>query len=158
MLTVEDKQKVINTYSGTLHQYGRNNSMGVHWSAYSTQQLRFQILSQIGDLNGKSVLDVGCGVGDFYGYLNRKNLNFEYLGIDITPEMIIEAKKKYPDGSFELAEVSDIDTKFDYVFGSGVFTHRIDDYQKKYFDMIREMFEKLAVQPARNPEQHECLQ
>ena len=48
------------------------------------------------ELNGsETVLDVGCGLGDFYRWLNTKHNNINYTGIDITTSMIDIAKSGF---------------------------------------------------------------
>ena len=61
-----------------------------------SQQQRFEILSDIGDLRNKNILDVGCGFGDFYIYLMENFQIHDYIVIDISPGMIEIARKKNP--------------------------------------------------------------
>ena len=70
------------------------------WGSKRKQILRFKILSKIGNLNKKKMLEVGCGFGDFNSWLKKNNKNVNYFGIDIVPEMIIEAKKKHKKSFF----------------------------------------------------------
>lgn len=52
-----------------------------------------------------TLLDIGCGVGDYYGYLLKNGFqNIQYLGLDILPEMVTAARQKYPQGSFQTAD------------------------------------------------------
>lgn len=67
---------------------------------------------------GDRVLDMGAGSGRLY-----KNLppNVGYIGLDISLEMLKEAKKNNPEATFFEANVLDINSlsnfgKFDYVF------------------------------------------
>lgn len=48
------------------------------------------------------ILDVGCGTGHHVGALTSQNLNV--IGIDISPAMISQAKKNYPNGNFRVAD------------------------------------------------------
>jgi ubiquinone/menaquinone biosynthesis C-methylase UbiE len=88
------------------------------------QSIRFQVLSEIGDLKNASVLDVGCGFGDLCRFLEKKKLNVKYHGVDINQEFIEVAKKRNPHGKFELRDIekNPFTKKFDYVFGAGIFT------------------------------------
>lgn len=50
--------------------------------------------------NMESVLDIGCGTGDFIPYLKCKN----YIGLDIHENFIIGAREKYPDHKFIMGD------------------------------------------------------
>lgn len=53
------------------------------------RKVRFEALTSIGDLNNSSVLDVGCGFGDLYGYLVGRGIKVDYTGVDINPDCFI---------------------------------------------------------------------
>ena len=42
------------------------------WGSIDSQYKRFEVLSKINNLNGSSILDVGCGLGDFYLWFKYK--------------------------------------------------------------------------------------
>ena len=94
-----------------------------------THRLRYHILLSQWDLNGKTVLDYGCGFGDMYGYAKEQGINFIYHGIDINENLINEGKKRYPDAFLEVKDIfSDkLDKEFDYIFSSGVHNFKIND-------------------------------
>jgi len=58
----------------------------------------------IGNVDGASVLDVGCGTGLFLEYHTPS----VYLGIDISEGMLAVAKKKFPGGTFQLCDMADM--------------------------------------------------
>ncbi|CAN5788752.1 class I SAM-dependent methyltransferase [soil metagenome] len=68
------------------------------------------------DLKGRSVLDVGCGTGGFYERLKKKRISCDYLGVDISPEMIRICRDRFPAGKFELTDILKwkSEPKFDY--------------------------------------------
>jgi len=84
---------------------------------------RFEKIFNIGDWNGKSVLDIGCGLGGFYDFLLKKCSNFEYTGFDINEFMIKEAKIKYKkiEKRFNVKDILEepIEETFDYVVSVG---------------------------------------
>jgi len=55
-------------------------------------------------LKGKSVLDLGCGQGRFVPIFK----GMDYLGIDISKDMIKRAKKKYKNKIFSVVDINDI--------------------------------------------------
>lgn len=113
------------------------------WSSIEEQQALFAALCIFYE-NGQSVLDVGCGRCDMFGYMNQHlQLGTEkYLGIDINPNMLEVAKVKFPGISVETLDVTKLESKeFDWVMASGVFnlidypdmiTHLIDAVDKMY--------------------------
>ena len=136
-LTAE-QHLVVNRYTGLVKKHGFSYQ-SLDWGSRASQQARFQVLCDVGALKGKSILDVGCGLCDFYQYLCDQNVEVDYHGTDITSEMIIESKKKYPALNLEVRDIvkSPIERKYDYVFSSGVFAYMPE---KKYaFELIEAM-------------------
>jgi SAM-dependent methyltransferase len=101
----------------------------VGWRSRQNQELRFQALAGIGDLQGKRILDLGCGLGCLYGYLSGKGWKGEYTGIDILPLMVKGARKRFPEARFEKRDIlqKPPSEKWDYVFINGVFNHKVKD-------------------------------
>lgn len=132
--------KIIGFYDDHIDRYG-SGPRAVGWNDERSQSLRFAAVCKVGDLEGASVLDVGCGLGDFYGYLVDHYENVEYTGIDINPRYIERARQLYPDAKFEVADFEEyIGGPFDYVVASGVFAVKIPDYKEVYFKQIEKMF------------------
>ena len=105
------------------------------WEDSASQYRRFDVLLNSVELDGASLLDVGCGVGDLYHYLiiDRK-MRLEYTGLDLLDAMIERARSRFPAGKFIAADLTsgplfDPGT-FDVVFCSGVFNLRIGDHDK----------------------------
>ncbi|MFB5660983.1 class I SAM-dependent methyltransferase [Alteribacillus sp. HJP-4] len=67
---------------------------------------------------GEKILDLGCGTGD----LTRKIADFscDVLGIDNSPTMIAQAKRKYPALTFDVRDAIDFEyhREFDAVFSN----------------------------------------
>lgn len=53
-----------------------------------------------GPLEGKRVLDVGCGYGDLLGLLPPCS----YLGIDVNPLAVEQARRLWPDHTFRVSD------------------------------------------------------
>ncbi len=67
----------------------------------------------------RSILDIGCGTGTTYGFLNH--LGIEYHGIDISQNAISQARETFgssSDHSFDVCDVQEFSTekKYDVVF------------------------------------------
>jgi len=59
--------------------------------------------------SGKSVLDVGCGTGSHVNAFLKKN--YAAFGVDINPEMIAFAKKKFGNQHFAVGDMKQIQLK-----------------------------------------------
>jgi ubiquinone/menaquinone biosynthesis C-methylase UbiE len=102
----------------------------VGWNNAHGQQARFEALALSGNLKGMKVLDVGCGLGAFWGYLKKKKLGVDYTGVDLFPNVIAEAKRHFPDALFEARVLTAKPfpaRSFDYSFLSGVFNVKVKD-------------------------------
>lgn len=130
LLSDVDKQQTIDRYSLRYQKFGYSpKTLG--WDK-GKQDLRFEILTSQYDFSGKSVLDVGCGFGDLNKTLLCKySNNYYYLGIDLVPALIDEAKKRYEDDNinFQIGDFlgMNFNKSFDYVVASGIFNHRLND-------------------------------
>jgi SAM-dependent methyltransferase len=105
----------------------------VGWNSAHSQQVRFEALAGVGKLDGAKILDVGCGLGAFWGYLKRSKVKAEYTGIDLFPNVIAEARKLYPEAAFESRVLTARPFRpgaFDYAFLSGVFNVKVRDNWK----------------------------
>ena len=99
------------------------NWRGLGWQSKRNQQRRFAVLLEVGPVANTRVLDVGCGVGDLYSYMLRRGIRATYTGVDILPEMLAYARKRYPEAHFEARDVLQGlgAERFDYVLCSGAF-------------------------------------
>jgi len=71
-------------YLGAYKKYGKT-PQGLCWHSLQSQQLRFEKIYQAlpQDLSSYTLIDCGCGFGDFYLYLKQKNnLPKRYIGIE----------------------------------------------------------------------------
>lgn len=141
---IEAAEQLINAhFSSRVARYGPSDARGV-WNSWDSQQSRFEILAGAFDLNDKTVLDVGCGLGDFAGFLRECGVTpSSYLGVDISQEMIVAAQANYPDERFEVRDLAERPFEpesFDYVFESGIFNILVPEWEAITFGTIRAMF------------------
>jgi SAM-dependent methyltransferase len=83
-------------YRHALARYG-DNAEGVHWQSEASQQIRFQVLRDLlpSDLSRLSIVDVGCGLGDLYHYLEAHGERpHRYIGIDAVEAMVERARSR----------------------------------------------------------------
>ena len=146
MLTPMDKHGQAAYYEDLLEKYGPN-FRALDWNSPESQKLRYQILKEIFIYGKKAskltVLDVGCGLGDLYGFFKTEGLlsrhKIKYLGFDISAKLLEAAKNKYPDAQFELKDILEEKTLpgFDYIFCSGIFNIRTTETEE-HMEWVKE--------------------
>jgi SAM-dependent methyltransferase len=119
------KETIIENYKSLFNKHG-DSSEAVQLSKEG-QLFRFEKLIEIADLNGKDVLDIGCGLGELYLVLSTKYSNINYTGVDIVEETTKYAANKYKDAHFYCQDLfsEPLSGKFHYVFISSIFNNAI---------------------------------
>ena len=111
------------------HQFYKNaykehgvSAKGVHWHSKKNQYYRFEILTSfLKNIKNSSIIDIGCGFGEYLNYLKEKDLNPDiYLGIDCEEFMINISKKRFPSNVFLKCDILKHKLpKADYLICSG---------------------------------------
>lgn len=119
------------------------------WSSVETQSLRFQQLLNGFDLENKTILDIGCGLGDLYNYINQVvTKNFNYIGIDISNSVIEDARSKY-NGSNALFYNDTLENieleKIDISVASGAFSYRFKGSKQYTKYIFNRMFDLSSI-------------
>ncbi len=113
------------------------------------QKMRFELFVSNHDLDKCSLLDVGCGTGDFLYHLMKHDLNVSYTGTDISEKMIESCTARFPENNFlhiDINEISESD-KFDFVVSFGVYNIKTDsawDILKTYTEQQFSLCNKAA--------------
>lgn len=81
-----------------------------------------------------SILDVGCGFGDLLAYLRSESWAGVYSGIDLVPELLLEARRRYfslENVNFEYADITtrSCSGKVDAAIAIGIFNHKLHQNQ-----------------------------
>jgi 2-polyprenyl-3-methyl-5-hydroxy-6-metoxy-1,4-benzoquinol methylase len=84
------------------------------------------ILRTIERSGAKTILDVGCGTGNFVSYFTRKG--YDITGIDLSSEAISQARKGCPGCSFICHDIMEtpFPQKADLVYSTQVIEHIFD--------------------------------
>jgi SAM-dependent methyltransferase len=127
-MDIISKAHIIKYHNDLILKYGINTIEALGWSNKNDQLARFNSLLNIQDLNNHSVLDVGCGTGDFLELINRSNVNCDYTGIDHIKDFIELTSEKYKtqhNACFLLGDFSKADLGcYDYIIASGTFNYK----------------------------------
>lgn len=133
------KEYVSSFFDRNLRLHG-DRPEAVRWTA-AGQQLRYRSMLDIGPLEGRRLLDFGCGKGDFYQFLKDAGISLQYAGWDISNNLIGFARRKYPGADFRVMDIDRdaVTEDFDYVLLCGVFNLEVQGLD----DMIRRTLKKL---------------
>jgi ubiquinone/menaquinone biosynthesis C-methylase UbiE len=109
--------------------------------------------SLLADCQFSSVLEVGCGEGEIGSRLVARYPNVKYRGLDIAEDVILEARRRYPDLSFEVLSIYDLPSKAvtsDLIVASEVFEH-LEDPALGMRAILQAQFRYLIVSVPREP-------
>ena len=84
---------------------GRANYDILDWASPQSQRARFEVLVRHVELAERSLLDIGCGLGDLLGFLRDRRIDVRYTGVDILDKMVAAARDRHPDGLFLHADI-----------------------------------------------------
>ena len=90
-------------------------------NSYNYITRRKEIVNLISHLDYCSVVDLGCGTGDYAEYFLKKGE--EYLGVDNSREMIMRAQKRFPGALFQVDDVENLSLlseKYDLALAVGL--------------------------------------
>jgi len=158
------KEQILSFYNYHLKKFG-DRPEALRWTPQG-QIRRYHTLTEIAqDLHTSTVLDYGCGTGDFYRFLGRRGIVPRYTGVDINENFIEIARKKYPQCTFGVMDITEGDDElegFDYIFICGVFNYLVpgvgDDLKNTLVTLFKHCNKGLALNalsshtPVKDPE------
>jgi SAM-dependent methyltransferase len=128
-------------YSSAFAKYGESPK-SLHWVSYPSQAVRLKHIARATDLEGKTILDAGCGMGDLLPFIYAYTNSFHYLGMDINKSFIEVAKKRYVGHDFKAGDpfFGKMKSRFDVVLSSGVMNENIENWPVIRQQMISSLF------------------
>jgi SAM-dependent methyltransferase len=138
------------------------------WQSKKGQLIRFEVFRMFVDFTNCSIVDVGCGIGDFAQFLVDQKVAYDsFYGIDAMEEMIVTAANR----SIERSTFSTVDIvtsldqipKTDWITCSGTLNAMGEALAIQTIDALFERcnvgfaFNFLSDQSGRDPER-ECLE
>jgi hypothetical protein len=92
-------QKAVEQFGGTFD--------ATLWRSREGQAIRFKTFCDFVDFNETSIMDIGCGIGDFAHFLIEGGVSFKrFHGIDAIDEMIVSAQlRQLSNCTFETVDV-----------------------------------------------------
>lgn len=109
-------------YSARVAKHGAT-PLGVDWSCWATQNLRFVQLLKLCDFTEPFALnDIGCGYGALADYLAMRHAatEIDYLGIDLSQAMIRRARRRLSGPQRRFVVATSCPRVADYSVASGV--------------------------------------
>ena len=161
------KDQLLSFYNFHLKKFG-DRPEALRWTPQG-QLRRYQMLSDIApekELHNSTVLDYGCGTGDFYKFLKRRGISVHYTGVDINENFINLARTKFPDCTFKVMNADDdrFEGFYDYIFICGVFNLQVPGVEEDMKNALATLFKHcnkgMALSalsshtPIRDPELH----
>ena len=130
-------------YYGSLIEKWGHDPRACDYGQQKSQGVKFKVLSEVCNLSGKSILDVGCGFADFADFLLKDNPDIKYHGVDITPAMIKKAKELNPHLDLQVLNILDVTNSplYDIVTANGIFYLLGDQAYPLMKQMISKMYE-----------------
>ena len=142
-LDPESRHRIVATYERALRKHGPT-VRALKWADERSQQERFRLIAGVGDWDGATVVDVGCGLGDLFGFLREAGHDVRYTGYDLSPRMVMAARRRYRNrrARFEVRDVlaEGFGGRFDYVVASGTFNLKVADHDRFLRRMLAAMY------------------
>lgn len=132
-------------YSARLAEHGPT-PRGVDWNSQQSQELRhLQFLRLLNAKPDASVIDLGCGYGDFFRYLHTCGHRGDYIGYDVAPSMIDAAIKLHGEAQCRRWNVgTQPREQADFAVASGIFNVKGAFDDETWRDHVRGTIDVLA--------------
>ena len=136
-----------------------NDPQAVGYVDFESQQLFYQMATSGIDIDGQtSIIDMGCGRGDFFKYIRDNFNDFKsFTGYELNHPLILAGKEKYKDFDIDfhhenyLQIPTEVHEKKDWVFNILAMSLNYDNHMEDkwdYFDKSLEASMRFCTQGA----------
>ena len=139
-------QNVNKRYEDRFKKFG-DDPKTLGWDNSINQKVRFKTAYSNANFKNKKILDVGCGLGNYYDFLSKTlgKTHFTYTGIDINSSFINFCKLKHKNAEFFVKNILTDDLKkrtWNIVTMFGLLNLKIEGIDKYEFarDMINSAY------------------
>ena len=138
------RERVADYYSERVRQHGET-ARGVDWNSTESQKTRFAQLLRIvpSGATEYSILDYGCGYGAIIDVLTELGQPVQYVGYDVSEEMILRARRLHPGDRCGFTTNREELGPSDYVVASGVLNVKLDTAKARWKDYVLETLDDL---------------
>ncbi|MBV9509031.1 MAG: class I SAM-dependent methyltransferase [Caulobacteraceae bacterium] len=139
-------EAVASYYSGKLSEHGAT-PRGVDWKDAESQHVRHrQFLRLIEDDLDATLVDVGCGYGDFLPFLRGAGHRGRYIGCDVSEAMIDAARRLHGEGADRSFMVGPAPAGIaDYAVASGILNVMRPPSGEGWKEYVRATIDELAA-------------
>jgi SAM-dependent methyltransferase len=145
MSSPDIERRVAEYYTGKLREHGPTHR-GVDWNSRESQLLRFEQFMRAFPVGEPvSVLDYGCGYGTLGEYLEQAGVDFEYVGYDVSEEMVSTARGIFGDRPrWAFTTARDELRRADVTVASGIFNVRVGTEAERWQEYTLRTISELA--------------
>ncbi|MDP6781726.1 MAG: methyltransferase [Alphaproteobacteria bacterium] len=139
---MSDRFAEIGTYYDRLVDEFGHDPRACDYGRPESQAAKFRVISEVMPLQGKSLLDVGCGFADFADFLDQYFPGVTYSGVDISEAMVAQARERRPQCDIRRLNILEKSPgQYDVVTANGIFYLLGDEAPDLMGRLIATMFE-----------------
>ena len=133
----------------------RGEGWQAFWGSQQSQAVRYQVLLSQLPLDGTTVLEVGCGFGDFLDYATALGVRpARYLGVDLSAKLVAAAQARQAQRAASVPAVRATEVQFavldvlqaepplvpDFVIASGIMAVDFPGYEDYVLAVLRRFY------------------
>ena len=132
-------------YASKLEAHGPT-AQGVDWNGTDSHEQRHrQFLRLLDGRPNASIIDLGCGFGDFLRFLRAVDHRGRFTGYDIAPSMIARARELHGEGDDHQWRVGAEPTEIaEFAVASGIFNVKGDVTNEIWTNYVKRIIDILA--------------